>query len=177
MRLFIAINLPSIAEYIQETQLLLSKPFRPIVPSQAHLTLKFLGDVTDEKAAEIKKCLSTITFSSFSIRLGSIGFFPDDSCAKVAWIGIQEEQKMIQLQKMVDQGLSAFFPKEKEYRPHITIGRSSIPTQIKSSSVRILPTEIPINSFSLMQSSLTAKGPVYAQLAAFQLNNGAKAGR
>src|SRR5258708_34892873 len=86
MRLFIAIPLP--AEVVAaladlQKQLRISMPeadqvIRWTEPRQIHLTLRFFGNVEEEKLAALRAriVLATADFRPFELRLGQCGGFP-----------------------------------------------------------------------------------------------------
>jgi len=80
IRCFIALELPREAiNYIEELQGLLKKKnlfYGKFTEAEnLHLTLKFLGEISDEKAEEVKKKLAEIKFKEFEASLGEIGTF------------------------------------------------------------------------------------------------------
>ena len=89
-RAFIAIDLPLEAtnEIERVAKLIWKKTlFSGKITENAnlHLTLKFLGEIDDEKVLEIKKRLSEIKFSEFSCELGEVGVFNKDNLDKTQW--------------------------------------------------------------------------------------------
>ena len=91
MRLFIAINLPKeVKDYLWE----LKEEFRELgkfnltAKSKYHITLKFLGEIKEDKLVEIKEKLSEIKFSSFETSLNKLGCFND----RILWINLIPEE-------------------------------------------------------------------------------------
>ncbi|MCK4429006.1 MAG: RNA 2',3'-cyclic phosphodiesterase, partial [Candidatus Aenigmarchaeota archaeon] len=81
MRCFIAINIPEeIKSKIAEaTKNLTDSGLKKVEMKNLHLTLKFIGDVEEKKADEIKQILNKINFNKFDISLKNFGFFPNET--------------------------------------------------------------------------------------------------
>ncbi len=92
-----------------------------------HLTLHFLGDISEEnleKAAKIMVSVGSL-FAPFSLTLMEIGAFPLTDRARVVWIGVQSSILGELHHTLQEQFIAAGFPLEhRPFRPHITIGRS-----------------------------------------------------
>lgn len=131
VRAFLAIPLDSATIDRIET---IQQQLRPELPeirwtgrANLHLTLHFFGDITEEnleKAAKIVVSVGSL-FKPFSARFTGIGAFPSADCARVIWLGL-EENKIGTLHTALEKKFqTAGFPIEhRPFRPHITIGRS-----------------------------------------------------
>ena len=100
MRLFIAIEVPEdVKGYLSAVQEKISNDvankIRPVNKNQIHLTLKFLGEVQQDKAEKIKNELKKIAFSPFSVCLDKIGVFPSESYIRVVWVGLKPEKPVL----------------------------------------------------------------------------------
>ena len=167
MRLFVAINLSDdILKYLFSLRdsLIINGNINTV--KNTHLTLKFLGETEDSKKDEIIDILNNLSFKSFKIQLDSFGLFPNENYFRVLWVGITPEEKVIELQKGVDNSLSSLFPIDKKFKPHITLARikfiinkDEFLKQLQL--IKIEQREITIDKFSLIKSTLTKSGPVY----------------
>lgn len=173
MRAFIAIELPEeIKDYLKELQKELMG-IRVSFVKDFHLTLKFLGEVDEFTLEKIKNKLKEIKFEPFSLKLTNIGVFPNESYIRVVWVGAEPEQKVVELQKKVENSLFDFkFKKDYEFKAHLTLARvkfiddkTAFVDKIKKLEVK--PLEFEVSSFSLMKSTLTGEGPVYEELEKF----------
>lgn len=175
MRLFIAIELSDeIKDYLERVQGLIGEDYGIsfVKKGQMHLTLKFLGEVQPEKLPKIVERLESVDFNPFMMNLCSIGVFPDEKRVRVVWAGLEPENEIIQLQKQVDEALNDLFPKEKDYRAHITLGRASYTGDSRKlmgrlKEIKVDGKKIPAAGFSLIKSTLTSRGPVYENIASF----------
>ena len=142
-----------------------------------HLTLKFLGDLpVDRLDAVIAAMEETAEGATpFSLSIHSIGAFPGLAAPRVLWAGVQGDlAPLLKLQTGLEESLAAKgFPKEtRPFAPHITLARvrgKLSPTDIQHlaaavESAKAQPKrELPVHRLSLMESTLTAHGALYAR--------------
>lgn len=172
MRVFIAIDLPQeIEDYFKEIQNQIKSNVKLSLAKDSHLTLKFLGEIDQEKVDDTTEKLNKIKFAKFKIRLSEIGFFPSENYVRVVWIGIIPVEEINGLQKRVDSALKQF-PSDFKFHPHITLarvkfieGKKEFIDKIKN--IKIKPIEFEVSNFKLIKSTLTPEGPVYEDLATF----------
>lgn len=172
MRLFIAIDFNQLKDYFIGLQNQLPKNARLSFVKSFHLTLKFLGEVTPNKADEIIEILKKIKFKKFDVFLDSIGIFPTENYIRVVWIGLEPEEKVVELQKQIDDSLKKFFKKEKDFKAHITLARVKHPENKKEfvekvRNIKVENKKFEVNDFRLVKSTLTPKGPIYEDLKIF----------
>jgi len=173
MRLFVAINVSNeIKNYLFTLRDSISISGNINKVKDTHFTLKFLGETADSKINAIITALNKIKFNSFEVKLHNFGFFPNENYIRVLWIGIKPEENTVELQNKVDNSLSTLFPKEKQFKAHLTIARvkfinnkEQFLKQLKK--VQIEPKELVIEKFSLIKSTLTKEGPRYETIKEF----------
>jgi 2'-5' RNA ligase len=148
--------------------------------NQMHLTLKFLGNVEENKIQQIFNVLKPIAdnFNQFSITFSKIGVFPNMHQPRVVWVGIEKgTDELKNLSTKIEDNLEILgFPKEKRsYKAHLTLGRvrslkniSDLTKLISEISFRS-ENEIKIDKLTLFQSTLTPKGAIYAPLFCYNL--------
>jgi len=132
IRAFIAIETPESAKltiksvqdklkYIDDAKVTWVKP------QGVHLTLKFLGDIRKSQIPEISDCLRRCAkaVSPFELTSTTCGAFPGFRNPRVLWIGLDGGQPLIQLQLDIRKSFEqlGFDPDNKEYHPHLTVGR------------------------------------------------------
>jgi 2'-5' RNA ligase len=175
MRLFIAFGVSEeVKNYLLELQLLLPKNSELNLVKEFHLTLKFLGDVDEDKVDKIKAALANVDFTKFTAKTSSLGIFPDEKLIRVVWIGLEPKDTIIALQQEIESDLSDLFPKDARFRPHLTLARvKSIKNKTEFTEqlnkIPIKELEFSINSFKLIKSTLTSEGPVHEVIAEFAL--------
>ncbi len=181
MRCFIAINLPKeVKDHLYETEnKLASGRFAKVKwthKKNLHLTLKFLGEINDSQVEIIKHKLDSIQCQMFNLKLGQIGFFPDNLKPRVIWVGVEPPAKAMELQQEIDTALREDFSPEQKFHAHITLGRvkfikKRVEFMEHIKNVKIKPLKFDVKSFELMESHLRREGPGYKMLKEFPLQD------
>lgn len=146
-----------------------------IEPENLHITLKFLGDVSEDRVETVVQAvkLTAKDFNPFAMGFSGIGAFPSMKKPNVLWIGVTHgEQELSALASRIDANLSREgFPREKrEFRPHLTIGRIKVPKNIDKLHTAISGMknvdfgEMKVETITVMESRLYRSGPVYCPL-------------
>lgn len=173
LRLFFAINFD---ETIKKNFYLISSKlqsfnepvkYEPI--DKLHLTLLFLGYVEDTLISHINLQTQKILrqFSQTELIFDRIGVFKNLKQPKVIWIGSRENETLknlsAELKSIVNQ--LGIITDEKEFSPHITLGR--VKGMLSQEFINFLrtftfePFLAKINSFELMESKLESSGSKY----------------
>ncbi len=180
LRSFVAVDLPASMhadiEAIQRE--IATNGLRLVRPELVHVTLKFLGDVPEEKIDKISEALGAINVAPFTARVKGMGAFPGRSI-RVVWLGL--EGNFDELYRKVEDALAPFgFARDaRGFSAHVTLGRVGHPN---SEITRRLAPKIaalagrdlgsfPVEEFILKKSTLTRGGPIYEDLARFPLRN------
>ncbi len=184
MRTFVAVDIPnnlrSEIERIIEALKKSAADVRWVKATSIHLTLKFLGEITEEKVKEvIKKIEDDIPgFDPLTIRLAKLGGFPNLNRPRVIWLGamvIEEDLKA--LQKAIEKNLQplGFAPENRAFKPHLTLGRVksqrglSNLSKIVNERAAVELGEFTADSYYLFQSILKPTGAEYRKLHQFIL--------
>jgi len=92
-----------------------------------HLTYAFLGEQPEEVVGPLARRLSTELASCgpVSVTFSGGGFFPKETRARVAWIGIDDPNQLGEIAAHVRQALDdlGVTYDRKPFRPHLTISR------------------------------------------------------
>jgi len=174
MRLFVAITVPDkVKEHFLFLQKKIDSDSKINFVKDFHLTLKFLGEVADERVDDIKKQLESVEFDRFTAELAGTGVFPTEEMIRVLWVGVEPADKIIELQKKVDNAIKDF-EKDVRFQPHITLGRVKFLKDKKVflekfNALHVDPIEFPVQSIQLIKSTLTKQGPVYEALSSKSL--------
>lgn len=138
-----------------------------------HFTLKFFGDISENKAEKIANIVSKTlrNYEPFIINIHGCGAFPNENHIKVIWIGADNNKTLTNLQKELDNEFSKIgFKKERNYKSHLTIGRmksSKNKDQVKKTINKFKDKEVGpmvVNEIILKKSTLTPQGPIYENL-------------
>jgi len=158
------------------------RSIRTVKPNQLHITLKFLGELPDEKVSEIKDKLQEIEFKSFNLYLEGVGTFPNLNYMRVLWIGIKEgAQQLKDLASLVDSKThECGIAKEKRaFSPHLTIARIkklNVNDKNNLKNFVLQNRELSfgdqsISELLLKKSTLTPQGPIYEILSSLVLRD------
>src|SRR5215471_7113932 len=92
MRCFFALDLPdAVREALAATAAELgrvSRSVRPTAPDQMHVTLKFLGEIDQEKAAAVAVRLRALAVPALRLQVAGLGRFPPHGPPRVLWAGL-----------------------------------------------------------------------------------------
>lgn len=103
-------------------------PVKWVPPENVHLTLKFLGEVSDERQAEVRGALTSAAQGTKAITLlvRGAGAFPNTRAPRVVWAGIEPDPAIEILADRVERhmGPLGFPPEGRPFRPHLTLGRA-----------------------------------------------------
>lgn len=96
-------------------------------PDSIHLTLKFLGEVADNRIDEIGSALERAAEGAapFSLAVEGVGGFPNPKYPRVVWAGIKESTELKKLQLQVEAAMVelGFEPDGRAFSPHLTLCR------------------------------------------------------
>jgi 2'-5' RNA ligase len=96
-------------------------------PESLHVTLKFIGEKSEEAVENIKRTLETIAAGSFEMNFRGYGFFPGARAPRVFWVGIDGGPKLTSLAATVDETLARLGVSREEhaFNPHLTLARGA----------------------------------------------------
>ncbi len=184
IRAFIAIELEeTIRDEISRIQGILKASeadVKWVRPENLHLTLRFLGNIRQEKIEKIKNALSEhlSSFKPCSLKLDSLGVFPNIQYPRIIWISVLSNNILEELARSAETALvSLKFAKEKRgFKSHITLARLRS-NRNKHRLVEILEKtqisqeEMILKKVSLFKSTLSSSGPHYEVLSTISLRN------
>lgn len=141
-------------------------------PENLHLTLKFLGDCTDQQKEIIEHNLRAITFACTQSQLGGLDVIEQRNKIKIIYCTI-ECPELIALAAAIEQVIPFEEKKEKRaFLNHVTLMRVKSCTDQQAllreiKNYPILPLQFPVTEFFLKESQLTQQGPSYTTLARY----------
>ena len=173
---FIAIDInatPNILKFLKDI-INSNADVKLVEPQNIHITLKFLGDVQNDKINDIEQIMkdSVKEIEPFTLKLSGTGVFPNQNYIRVVWIGIKDAEIIETISRSIDEKLSKLgFKREKRgFSAHLTIGRvkTAKNKQLLLNAIeRYKDFEFStqeVNSIKLKKSDLTPKGPIYTTL-------------
>jgi len=197
MRIFVALDIDEsirerIARFLDGVRSF-APDVRWVRPESLHVTLKFIGEKSDEDVERIKQGLSAVRAAAVSMTCGGYGFFPTAKSARVFWLGLEAGSGLADLASIVDQSTAALgVPREERpFSPHLTLARgaggSGAPArhkgdrpncvfQLLQDKLAALPSvdfgTMTAREFFLFQSQLGRGGSRYTKIAAYPLEAG-----
>src|ERR1700744_3944885 len=69
-----------------------------------HLTLRFIGEVSEDIAADVDKALAEVKSPRFTLRLGGTGTFGGNK-PDVLWVGVERDPDLVRLRDKVERAL------------------------------------------------------------------------
>lgn len=140
-----------------------------------HVTLKFLGQVADQKVDDVCSKIeeATATLEPFELEIAGVGAFPSKRRPSVIWIGTQGgSEELKETSRLVEDSLEQIgFRKEgKAFHGHITIGRMRKGVHGRQVGELLSQADLgtigsfQVDSVSVMKSELRPSGPVYSVL-------------
>src|SRR6185312_5483732 len=141
-----------------------------------HITLKFLGNIAEERRSGIERALGEIHAPPFPVSLNGIGVFPNSKSPRVLWVGISAGKELAGLAEEIDEQMASLgFDREKRaFSPHVTLARLKERAKKAEIEAAISVTEsnfgtMTAREFHLYESKLSPPGSVYEKLSTFRL--------
>jgi len=178
IRTFISVSVPKEIVNIQSMLKSTVEPkgvkVRWVMNGKMHLTLKFLGNITQGSIDNLNEALFNAVKSAkvINLSISGTGAFPVKGRPNVLWLGIKGDiDELKELTVNINNSLEplGFITEKRDFLPHVTIAR------IKSNQKKIPNisnylnttfTELPMKivKISLMQSESFSKGTFYTIL-------------
>jgi 2'-5' RNA ligase len=182
-RIFIAINLPqeikkALASYRNKHPDL---PARWTAPENMHITLEFLGYLTEQETEEVKRFISKTAkeHKQFLINLNNIHYAPLNVLPpRMIWLAGEAIDEFTSLKKYLQKSLSSkisFIPEKRTTSLHVTLARIKewewrrIEPEERPEIKENVDFRIKAESIDLMESVLKRSGPEYVILESYKL--------
>ncbi len=137
-------------------------------PDQFHMTLRFIGEVSEAQREEISETLSGVHCDSFTLHLRGLGQFLHRRMPGVIWLDVEMQPALEHLHRKIESALRGLgFPGDKRaFQPHVTIAR--LKTAPSSRVQQYLDTygdfdagSFEVNEFLLLSSVLRPNGATH----------------
>ena len=177
MRLFVGLELPDLLrERLTALHGSLSGA-RWTPPLNAHLTLRFIGEVGRDTAEEIDHALAALRLRSFMLTLSGTGVFNRGGRPASLWVGTERNASLDRLHGKIETALQRIGlpPERKRFQPHVTLARvDGIAEALLASWMQrhnLLRSEsVPVTHFTLFSSLLGHEQPVYTAEVDYELD-------
>ena len=177
-RVFVAINLPGdvkkvLTRYQEKWPDL---PAKWTNKDNLHITLEFLGGLTDIEIADVCRVVGEVAenHNSFSIDLNKILYGPPKKMPpRMVWVQGEKSEELINLKKELQEFLLEavrFRPDGKGFSPHINLARikewefKKIEPEERPEIEKDISMNFKVTSIDVMESKLKREGPQYVIL-------------
>ena len=198
MRLFIAVEIDepariAAAEAIERLRAELSRrgarlDVRWVPADKLHITLWFIGEVDDARAAAIVTAVQPpFPYEPFDVRLSGLGAFPPSGAPRVLWLGVSAGQHgLAALHAETGARLRplGFEAERRPYSAHLTVARVKDTSRGSGPIVRDVLAGTPTGAASVTVSAVTlfrsrvsssSRGSTYEPVSRMPLKHGASA--
>ncbi len=187
IRAFLAVELPeNVLRRLAQVQQRLRQALPNLAyvrPEGLHITLKFLGEISEEQVAAVSRSVRATAsrFSRFRLHIEGLGTFPPQGQPRVVWLGVAGDVPILSaLAVQVEQDLKRLGLRQEDrpFSPHLTLARvrqrlsAGELTQLRLLGQQLagkIGREFEIVEISLMRSHLRSGGAVYERLEAYPL--------
>jgi len=187
VRLFVALQIPpavreNLAALLASLREITKEP-RWVRAENLHVTLKFLGEVAEDKLAAVQTALAKIrSEQAVALEFRGLGFFPHEKHPRVFWSGMEASLNLKTLAGDVEMAMENLgIPRDKrEFSPHLTLARFErprLPEALRKAVAENQQREfgsLRTNEFDLIHSKLKPSGAEYTTLASFQFATNAQ---
>ncbi len=177
LRTFIAVEidegLRTAAARVAEDLQAAGAEIRWVAPPNMHVTLKFLGDVAEERIASVCDTVAEAVAGAapFDLELRGVGAFPNAARPRTLWVGTGTGRSQLEsLAGRVEAALAAlgFAPENRPFQAHCTLGRVRRPTRALANLAPLLKQradlslgQSKIHEVVVFSSRLQRGGPIY----------------
>jgi RNA 2',3'-cyclic 3'-phosphodiesterase len=176
LRLFVGIGFPP--ELKLKLSLLCSgvPSAKWVDPGNFHLTLRFIGEIGEDVAADVDDALSRLRARRFTLQIAGTGVFGGGDKPRSLWAGVERSPELVAVRDKIEQALirAGLLPEPRKFAPHVTLARLNNPPLDKlrdflAVQARFRADPLPVEGFSLIASFQTKAGSVYEDQADYPL--------
>ncbi|MDA3836571.1 MAG: RNA 2',3'-cyclic phosphodiesterase [Nanoarchaeota archaeon] len=167
-RCFISINLPQ--EVREQIYTAISGKFNKVLKGKElpmesyHMTLKFLGEIDEEKVEKIKAKMETIDFEGFEVKIGRLGYM-ENNVRGILYVELISDWLM----QLVKEVWGKVGWSDRKFKSHITLMRTKKCLNIHKlrnmmKDVKFRSLFFDVDKIYLMESELLKEGAKYSVL-------------
>jgi 2'-5' RNA ligase len=148
-------------------------------PEGIHVTLKFIGEVNEDRVIPIQAALGkSHSDAPVEMNFRGTGFFPNERRPRVFWVGIEASPNLAEIASEIETQLEplGIAREAREFRPHLTLARFDDNRGIEKLHAALQETgpqefgAVKTSEVYLYQSKLGRGGAQYTRLATFQFS-------
>jgi 2'-5' RNA ligase len=180
MRLFVALEIPTaVRENFADLMASLravSPPARWVRAESLHVTLKFIGEVSESRLDAIRSALAGVRSDQLvTLEFRGLGFFPSEKHPRVFWAGIEASPNLKTLAAAIEQTVEklGITREQRTFSPHLTLARfepPKLPERLRAAVQESASHEfgsLSTSQFHLIESKLKPSGAEYTTLESF----------
>ncbi len=178
IRLFVAIELPEDIRRRLASMAGGIPSARWVSEENLHLTLRFIGEVPEDRLDGICAALAAVGGAPFELTVSGTGHFESRRRARVLWAGIEPNEELAALHDRVESALvRAGLEREgRKFSAHVTLAQlRSVPAArvaawlTANGAFQAAP--VRVEGFTLLSSFLSRSGAIYSIVQDFPLND------
>ena len=150
---------------------------RWVDPGNLHLTIRFIGEIPEDVAADVDAALSRLRARPFMLQLATTGVFGGERPRNL-WVGVERSAELVLLRDKIEQAMTRLgLPSEpRKFAPHVTLARLHNPpldqvAQFLAVHAGFRAEPLSVAAFSLIASYPTKAGSIYEDRADYPLHN------
>jgi 2'-5' RNA ligase len=176
LRLFVGIGFPP--ELKLHLSLLCSgvNGAKWVDPGNFHLTLRFIGEIGEDQAADVDEALVRLRARRFALQLAGTGVFGGGDKPRNLWVGVERSAELVALRDKIEHALirAGLPPEPRKFAPHVTLARLHDPPLDQlgwflAAHAGFRAEPLAVAAFSLIASFQTKAGSVYEDQADYPL--------
>ena len=169
-RLFVALPLPGAVRRQLEGVRDASEGVAWIASANLHLTMRFLGEVPDDRMSSLEATLARVRVEPFILPVEGAGVFPPRRPPRALWVGTgRSHPRLFQLRQRIDDALltTGLAVDMRSFHAHITVGRlqgsdSSVAWEWLEAHEGFVAAPFRVDGFGLYRSERAPGGSVYS---------------
>lgn len=146
-RLFTAIAIPDEADKILEQFVLTDE--RVEIQKDKHITLQFIGNVTEQTASAIEKDLEVLRMKPFELVVAGCEIFKSHGTMKIIVAKVERHKRLNILHQQIGDIIArhGIMLDKRRYKPHITLTRLAQANQVLIDNVQAKANDITMTLF------------------------------
>jgi len=144
-----------------------------VEPENLHLTLTFLGNISEERLISVKRTLDSVlkNVKSFHVKLEGLKIIPNERFIRVIGISVTDDSEISRLIKVIGTAIDGKYHEKTKLtlcRVKNVSNRKSLMDFIeKNRHIKI--GRFHVKTVALVKSTLTRRGPLYETIHSFPL--------
>lgn len=147
-----------------------TKKIKWIPPKNLHVTLRFIGEIEEEKIVAIQQTIieEIKAIQSFSLEIGKIAMFPPGSAhPHIIALLFSLSEELAFLVQTIERAVvqCGVAPENRIFMPHLTLGRIYSHVELDFDPIPVkLPQQTVVSSVIVYRSDLGDSGSIYTSL-------------